>query len=272
MSIASLAAADRVFHAVVVTEFSKLRRSKVTWISFAAYAFMVGVAAFFVWLMGNPDVAASLGLIGQKASLALGGVTVGWEAYLGLVLEMSGLAGMMLASVILTYAFGREYAEGTAKNMLALPVPRWMFVAAKLLVSAIWFAALTAWAIALSRAAGSLAGLGAVTEGEFAAFAGKVAVASLLGYACAAASAWIAVETRGYFAPLGYAIFAMLLAVIFGATEWGRWTPWSVLLWYSGASGPGKVLVPGSFVVVGIFFAASAALILRHETRADNAQ
>jgi ABC-2 type transport system permease protein len=272
MSVSSIAAADRLFHAVVGAEFSKLRRSKITWISFLAYAFMVGVGALFVWMMKNPDLAADLGLIGQKARLAVGAVEVGWEGYLGLVLEMSGLGGMMLSSVILTYVFGREYAEGTAKNMLALPVPRWMLVAAKLVVSAIWFALLTAWAVALTWCAGSLAGLGESAAGIFAETAGKIAVASLMGFACASAAGWIAVESRGYFAPLGYAIFSMLLSVILGATEWGRWCPWSALLWYTGASGPGKTLVPGSFAVVGVFFALSAALILRHETRADNTQ
>jgi ABC-2 type transport system permease protein len=272
MSVSSMAAADRLFHSVVGTEFAKLRRSKITWISFLVYAFMAGVAGFFMWMMKNPGMAASLGLIGQKAQLAVGGATVGWEAYLFLVLEMSGLAGMILASVILTYVFGREYAEGTAKNMLAMPVPRWMFTAGKLVVAAAWFAVLTLWQIALVRAAGALAGLGEVPAGLFGQTAGKIAAAALMGYACAAAAAWIAVETRGYFAPLGYAIFTMLLAVIVGATEWGRWCPWSILLWYTGASGPGKILSPGSFVAIGAFFAASVALILRHETRADNVQ
>jgi ABC-2 type transport system permease protein len=272
MSASSIFAVIRLFRSVVGTELSKLRRSKITWISFLVYAFMIGVAGFFVWMMKNPDLAETLGLIGQKAQVAMAGVTVGWEGYLGLVLEMSGLAGMILASVILTYVFGREYAEGTAKNMLALPVPRWMFTAAKLAVAAAWFAALTAWALALTWAAGSLADLGEISAGVFAGTAGKIGIAALLGFACAAAAAWIAVETRGYFAPLGYAIFSMLLAVILGATEWGRWCPWSALLWLTGASGPGKTLVPGSYVVIGAFFAASVALILRHETRADNAQ
>ncbi len=34
------------FSSVVATEFTKLRRSKVTWMSLAVYTFMVGMAAF----------------------------------------------------------------------------------------------------------------------------------------------------------------------------------------------------------------------------------
>jgi len=272
MSVSSMMAADRLFHSVVGTEFAKLRRSKITWATFLVYAFMVGVAGFFMWMMKNPDAAEGLGLINQKMQFAVGGAAVGWGTYLGLVLEMSGIAGMVLASIILTYVFGREYAEGTAKNMLALPVPRWMLVGAKLVVGAIWLAALTAWAIALTGAVGSIAGLGEPPAGLIATMSGKMAAAALMGFACAAAAAWIAVEARGYLAPLGYALFSMLLAVVLGATEWGRWAPWSALLWFSGASGPGKELVPGSYAVVALFFALSVALILRHETRADNVQ
>ena len=272
MSIASLAAADTAFPAVVGTEFSKLRRSGITWITFAVLAFMVGVAAFFMWMLKHPGMAESLGLMGQKAQMAIGGAEIDWDSYLGLTLEMCGIAGMMLSSIILTYLFGREYVELTAKNMLALPTPRWQFVAAKLLVGALWLAALMAWTIALVPAFGALAGLGALPAGLFAPAAGKIALAGLLGFACAVFAAWIAVETRGYLAPLGYAVFSMLLAVALGATDWGRWAPWSVLMWFTGASGPGKELVPGSFVVVGLFFALGVSLILRHEIRADNVQ
>lgn len=272
MSGMGRAFAARLFARVAATEFGKLRRSGITWITFVVYAFMIGVASFFMWMMRNPGMAESLGLMGQKAQMAIGGESISWETFLSLVLEMAGLAGMMLASVILTYLFGREYAEGTAKNMMALPVPRWMFVAAKLLVGAVWFAALSAWAILLAWIGGSAVGLGALPSGLFAQVARMIGVAALMGFACSAWAAWVAVESRGYLAPLGFAIFSMLLAVIFGATEWGRWVPWSILLWYSGAAGPGKELVAGSYVVVGAFFVIGAALILRHEVKADNMQ
>lgn len=260
------------FATVLGTEFSKLRRCGVTWASFVVIAFMVGVSAFFTWMMKHPGMAENLGLMGQKARLVIGDAEITWESYLGLVLEMCGVAAMMLSSVILIYIFGREYVEQTAKNMLALPIPRYCFVAAKLAVGVVWTAALTLWTLALVPVFGSLAGLGAVPAGVFGQAAGRIALASLLGFACAVFAAWIAVETRSYLAPMGYAVFSLLLAVVLGATDWGRWAPWSILMWFTGASGPGKELVPGSFAVVAIFFGLGLALILRHEARADNAQ
>src|SRR5665811_658605 len=66
--------------------------------------------------------AESLGLLGTKADLA--GLEANWAAYFEFLTQMAGIAGMILLSVIASYVFGREYAEGTAKNMLALSVPR----------------------------------------------------------------------------------------------------------------------------------------------------
>jgi hypothetical protein len=84
--------------------------------------------------------------------------------------------------------------------------------------------------------------------------------------------AWVAVEAGGYLAPLGFAIASLVVAVSFGATEWGRWCPWSVLLWFTGASGPGKELAGGSYLVLAATFFLGLGLTLRHEAFADNCQ
>jgi hypothetical protein len=89
---------------------------------------------------------------------------------------------------------------------------------------------------------------------------------------CAALVAWIAVETRGFFAPLGFCIFAMVLAMIFVHSGWGPWIPWSILGLYCGAAGPDTDLGWGSYLVMAVTFLLGAALTVRHEVYADNAQ
>ena len=138
------------FPSVVATEFMKLRRSKVTWMTFAAYAFMAAMAGFFMWMTKNPGMARNLGLIGQKANFAFGGGATDWPAFLPFIVEMGAIGGLIMSSVIVAFVFGREYTEGMAKNMLALPIPRSWFVLGKLVVSAAWFALLTLWLIAAS--------------------------------------------------------------------------------------------------------------------------
>src|SRR5512136_2990397 len=100
---------------VIATEFLKLRRSRVTWFSL---------------------VAISLGPLGTKADLS--GISATWPAYFSMLTLVVGMGGMLLLSFIVAYVFGREYAEGTAKNLLALPVGRHWFALAKFVVAAVW--------------------------------------------------------------------------------------------------------------------------------------
>jgi ABC-2 type transport system permease protein len=159
-----------------------------------------------------------------------------------------------------------------AKNMLALPIPRSWFVLGKLVVSAAWFALLTLWLMAATLVAGSLLGLAGMTTALFLAAAGKLMILALMAFCCAALVAWIAVETRGYFAPLGFAIFTLVLANVFGHTGWGAYVPWTIVGLYSGAAGPEATLGWGSFVVIAITFLTGLALTIRHEVYADNVQ
>lgn len=257
---------------VLSTELIKLRRSRVTWLTLAAYTFMVVVVGLFLWMMRNPGAAAGLGLLGQKASFAFGGGPLDWRSFFGFIVELGGLGGLVLSSIIVTYLFGREYAEGTAKNLLALPIARSRFVLAKIVVSAGWFAVLTAWILATGYLVGSLVGLGPVDADLLFATAGKLFALAAMSLACAMLVAWVAVEARGYFAPLGFTFFTMVLASLFGHTGWAPWVPWSIIGIYSGAAGPAAGLGWGSVAVVAATFLLGAALTVRHEVYADNAQ
>jgi ABC-2 type transport system permease protein len=260
------------FPSVIRTEFTKLRRSKVTWISFAVYLFMVAMAAFLMWMMMNPGIAQSVGLLGKKAEITFAGQSADWPSFLTLIVEMGGLGGAIVFSIIAAYVFGREYVEGTAKNMLALPIARSSFVLAKIIVSAAWFAALTVWLIFEAWLAGSILGITGLTTALFLSAAKKILVLALMSVGSAVVVGWIAVETRGYFAPLGFAIFTIVLASLFGHTGWGPWVPWSIIGLYSGAAGPEVALGWGSYVVIAATFLIGTGLTVRHEVFADNGQ
>lgn len=260
------------FPIVVGTELTKLRRSKVTWISFAAYAFMVAMAGFFMWMRMNPGMARSLGLLGQKAGFSFGGQSLDWPTFLTFIVVMGGIGGLIICSIIVAYVFGREYTEGTAKNMLALPIARSRFVFAKIIVSAVWFAVLTLWMIAETYLVGFMLGLTGLAAGLFLAAAVKILVLALMSLCSAMVVAWVAVETRGYFAPLGFSIFTLVLASVFGHTGWGPWVPWSIIGLYSGAAGPEVAIGWGSFVIIAATFLIGTALTVRHEVHADNMQ
>ena len=260
------------FSSVIRTELTKLRRSKVTWMTLAVYVFMVAMAAFFMWMMMNPGMAQSVGLLGKKAELTFAGQSADWPSFLTLIVEMGGLGGLIVFSVITAYTFGREYVEGTAKNMLAMPIARSRFVFAKIIVSAAWFGVLTVWLIFEAWLAGSILGINGFTSALFLSAAKRILVLALMSLSSAVLVAWIAVQTRGYFAPLGFAIFTMVLATVFGHTGWGPWVPWSIIGLYSGAAGPESTLGWGSYVVIAVTFLVGTGLTVRHEVVADNVQ
>jgi ABC-2 type transport system permease protein len=261
-----------IFPRVVATELTKLRRSKVTWVSLAVYAVIVVIAGAFLWMVKNPEVARSIGLVGQKAQFAFGGQPVDWSSFMSYISVMGGVGGLIMCSVIVSYVFGREYVEGTAKNMLCLPTPRSYFVFAKIIVSALWFLLLNLWMIAVSYAVGTILGLGGLTSAIFLTATGQLLRLALMSLCCSLLVAWIAVESRGYFAPLGFSIGTMALASVFGRTGWAPWVPWSIVGLASGVAGPDTGLSAGSYLVIIFTFLLGTALVIRHEVFADNKQ
>jgi len=260
------------FPYVLRAELLKLRRSKVTLVSFIVFSFMVVIVGSFLWMMKNPAVAESIGLLGQKAKLAFGGQPLDWPSFLALVVEIGGMGGLLMCSVIVSFIFGREYAEGTAKNLLALPVPRCQFVLAKIVTATIWFGALTLWLIPVSLVTGLAVGLTGLTGAQLTAATAKLLGLAGMSLCCSAIVAWVAVETRGYFAPMGFSIGTLMVASVFGHTGWGPWVPWSIVGLYSGAAGPVTDIGWGSVAVIAATLIVGTGLVASHEVKADNSQ
>jgi ABC-type transport system involved in multi-copper enzyme maturation permease subunit len=258
---------------VLGTEILKLRRSKMPWLTLLFYAFFALMAWFVFWMLKNPEAARGLGLIGQKASFAMNGLSADWPGLFTLFAELGVAGGMTILSIVVIYLFGREYVEGTAKNMLALPVPRAYFVAAKLIVAALWFALLTAFLIAESMLVGKLLGLGTPPAGLLARESANILVAALLVLALQPLVAWVSVASGGYLAPFGYTIATLLLGNLMIRTLWARWCPWSIVALLGGMAGPREEGVAlGSCLVLAATFALGVAGTILHEDLADNCQ
>jgi ABC-type transport system involved in multi-copper enzyme maturation permease subunit len=259
------------FLRVLATEFLKLRRSKITWLSWLAFSVMPVAGGLFMWIAKDPDRAARLGLLGQKSQLAV--ASADWMSYFALLNQVAGAGGMVLLAIIAAYVFGREYSEKTAKNMLALPVSRHWFVVAKLVVVFAWFGTLLLSVIAEGMVIGVALQLPGFSGQLAMSSIGELLIAGSLGFLLAPVVAWIAALGRGYLAPIGFTVFMLLMGNVFGTTGWGRWFPWSIVPMLAGLSGPRTdVLTPGSLTVVGLTFAAGVAAILLQTRYADNTQ
>jgi len=260
-----------MFAQALATEFLKLRRSKVTWFTFAALSIGPLAIALMMWIVREPGRAAQLGLLGTKANLS--GLTATWPAYFSMLTLMVGIGGMLLLSFIVAYIFGREYAEGTAKNLLALPVGRHWFVLAKLVVAAVWWAVLVVAVLAEALVLGAALALPGFSATLAVRAVHDALLAAAIAYLLAPVVAWIATLGRGYLPPLGFALAMLALGDVFSHTGWAAWFPWSIVPLFIGAIGQRvTTLAPSSLVVVALTFLAGIAATIAQLRWADNAQ
>lgn len=253
---------------LVGTELLKLRRSRVPPLTLLAFALGPLGTGLFMWIVLEPGRAAELGLMGAKAELV--GLEASWSGYLTTITQMVGIVGGLLLAVITAYVYGREYTEGTAKNMLALPLPRWWLVVAKLMVVALWWLGLVG--VILLEAAGVAVALGlpGYSGTTLAAGVGDVLMAAAVVFLLTPVVAWLASLGRGYLPPLGFAMLALVLGNVLGATGWGKWFPWSIAPLFAGVAGPRmEMLAPGSIVVLLMTFAAGLGATIAQVRWAD---
>lgn len=260
-----------MFGQVIATEFIKLRRSKVVWLSLVAMSLGLLGVSLFMWIMLEPERAAQFGLLGTKAELT--GLTATWPSYSSMVTLVVGIGGMLLLAFIVAYVFGREYADGTAKNILALPVGRQWFVLAKFAVVATWWLLLVMAVLAAALVLGLLLGLPGFSAGLAVDSARDALLAAGIAYLLAPPVAWITILGRGYLPALGFALSMLLLGNVLAKTGWAYWFPWSIVPLSMGMLGePVGSLPVGSYLVLALTFVAGVLATILQTRYADNAQ
>lgn len=252
---------------VVITEFLKLRRSRVTWATLAGFSLAPLGIAFFLWILREPGLAAELGLLGAKANIS--GLEPTWAGLASAMTLIVGVGGMLLLAFIVAYVFGREYDDGTAPYLYALPVGRHWFVLAKLLVTLVWWLVLVV-AVMLESL---LLGLALQLPGFSASLGwraiGGALLAATVSYLLTPVVAWVATAGRGLSA-VGFAVAMLALGNLFGRTGWAEWFPWSIVPLLVGmVSAPTATLPPGSYLVLAATFGAGVAATILQVRFAD---
>ena len=102
-------------------ELRKALRSRMPlWTALGSLFMPLGIA-FLIFVARNPEIAQPLGLVSAKANIVAYAAT-DWATYLRVYAEIMGAGGLILFILILSWIFGREFADGTLKDMLAVPV------------------------------------------------------------------------------------------------------------------------------------------------------
>ena len=260
-----------MFTAVVASEFTKLRRTIAPWVTLGSLMTGPLFLALFLWIIKDPDRAAQFGLLGTKVNLS--GIEASWGSYASFLTLIVGLGGTLLLAFVAAYVFGREYSEGTAKVMLTLPVPRPVFVVAKLLVAALWWLVIVLVVYVEAVAVGFGLGLPGITWVAVGSLLGNLLLVAGISYLLAPMVALVTVWTRGYLAPVGFALGMLLLGNVVGRTGWAPWFPWSIVpILVGSVSTPVDALPVGSVIILVATFAAGIAATLRQLQTADNTQ
>jgi ABC-2 type transport system permease protein len=194
---------------------------------------------------GDPQVVAKLGALVDPG---------GWVGFLTSAAQVTAVAGLLGFGVVLSWLFGREFADGTITGLFGLPVGRGTIAAAKLVVYALW-SVVTAVALAgMLLLLGLAAGLGTIPPDVVGLLTRQVAV-TVLTAALALPAAWAATMGRGLLAGIGTILGVVVVAQVAVFSGWGAWFPFSAPgLWATG--GPVSAVQLALVAPVALLFAA----------------
>jgi ABC-2 type transport system permease protein len=231
---------------MIWAELRKAIRSRMPlWTALGSTFMPLGIA-FLIFVAKNPAISQKLGLISAKANL-IAYASTDWQAYLGLFGEMVAAGGFIIFVLVISWVFGREFADGTLKDMLATPVPRSTILLGKFIVVAIWSAMVTAVIYVVGLVMGVLLKLPGGSLALFSRESGLLVVAACMTISVVLPFALFASVGRGYLLPFGVAILMLMMTNLVVVVGWGEFFPWAVPLLYSQGD---EALTAASYVIV----------------------
>ena len=182
----------------------------------------LSVASTLAAQHGNAQILAKLG------PLAAAG---GWEALVSTATQISGAAGLLAFGVVLSWLYGREFADGTITGLFGLPISRPTVALAKLAFYLLWSVAVTAAVVAVVTAVGLVAGLGWPGR-DSAASLGRLAALVVLTGLLAVPAAWAATIGRGLLPGIATTVVSIAVAQVMVVAGTGGWFPFAApTLW-----------------------------------------
>ena len=222
-------------------EWRKALRSGMPLYTGLGSLFMPLGIAFLIFAARNPQISQQLGLISAKANL-LAYAATDWPTYLGLFSQLMAAGGFIVFVLVISWVFGREFADGTVKDLLAVPVPRAMIVLAKFIVVALWSAALTGVILGAGLILGALIQLPPGPPGALSHGSTQVVITAGLTLVVVLPFALAASVGRGYLLPIGVAVLTLMATNVVIIAGWGEYFPWAVVgLYLQGKSALGPI-------------------------------
>ncbi len=227
-------------------ERRKALRSKMPLFTALGFMIMPVMSTFLIFINNNPEVSRKLGLISAKAEMF--GSATDWQGYLSLVTQTVAVGGFFLFCLILSWLFGREFSDGTLKDLLAVPVPRASILLAKFTVMTVWSLLLALMVFLVSLGTGALMHLDGYSQAVLLHGALRILLVTVMTVLVVWPYALAASAGRGYLLPLGLAILALVLSNAVVVAGWGDYFPWAL----PGLYAQDIPLPPVSYVIVAL--------------------
>jgi len=213
-------------------ELRKAIRSRMPlWTSLGSLFMPLGIA-FLIFLAKNPELSRKLGLVSAKANLIAYSAT-DWASYLLLSAEIISAGGFFFFILAISWVFGREFVDGTLKDMLAVPVQRSSILMAKFIVVAVWSAAMAAIMLIFSWVVGAMIKLPGGSLSVILNGFTDAAITVCLVIAVVMPFALFASLGRGYLLPMAMAVLTLVTANLLMAVGWAEYFPWAVSMLYA---------------------------------------
>jgi ABC-2 type transport system permease protein len=219
----------------LLAEFIKNRHSRIIWVTFIAFSLAPVFGGVFMFLMKDNGTEGLSGAFQAKATLL--SFEANWSSYLGLLSQAVGVGGVLIFGFVASWLFGREYSDGTAKDLLSLPISRAKIINAKFIYYIIWCAALVVSNLILGVSFGLFLHLPGWSIEIFLNNLIIYFVTTGLIILLNTPIAFFAIFGKGYMAPLGFVAILLVLAQIIGALGFGNYFPWAIPGIYSGSGG-----------------------------------
>lgn len=218
-----------------IAEILKNRHSRITWVTFIAFSLAPLFGGVFMFLMKDNG---SEGLSGAfKAKAVLMSFEANWNSYLGLLSQAVGVGGVLIFGFVASWLFGREYSDGTVKDLLSLPISRAKILNAKFIYYIIWCTALVLSNLLLGLLIGFILRLPGWDSMVFLDNIEVYFLTTIMIIMLNTPIAFFAIYGKGFMTPLGFVAILLVMAQIIGALGFGNYFPWAVPGIYSGSGG-----------------------------------
>ncbi|MBX3238870.1 MAG: ABC transporter permease [Chitinophagaceae bacterium] len=230
-------------------EVIKIKSAKILWATFIAFAIVPVMGGVFILVVQDNEAMEKAS--GFALKIKAMNFEANWKSYLNVLSQAVGVGGVLLFGFVASWIFGREYSDGTAKDLLSLPTSRTKIVNAKFILYVLWCLMLVLSNLVVAFILGTTLHLPTMDTSSLTGILNDYFITTALTIIAGVPIAFFALYGKGYLAPLSFVALTLVFSQVIAAIGYGSYFPWSIPGLYSGAGGEYKNLLSSfSYIIL----------------------